>query len=494
MRLWPRSLFGQVMASVTLAVLTAQAISAVLLYRAGEDRREAAALTTAAFQLANGAERAARRQALLDDLADAMIFGDENPRLPLLDAPADREMRGRRSAGRGGRVPPRLRYIVTPDAPIAFSEFEAKSERDAKLRDLLAQQGIEAHRVATVMRKGGDDPVMRSYARQRPRFAARTRWRESALLVATLQRADGGPWETTRVPVGGDETRPFLPALFQTLVIFAAIIAVLFVVLRRITRPLAALRGRVERFAATQDAATPLAPSGPADVRDLIEAHNALEARIAALLDEKDVMLGAIGHDLKTPLAALRVRIEGIEDEAARMKMAAGIDDIATSLDDILALARIGRPDTPPEPAQLGALVTGIVEEYEDMGKPVALERSERIVVPVHVTWIRRAVRNLVSNAVRYGGSAGVALFREEVDDASFAVIAVEDNGPGIAQEQIAAMLEPFARGEGSRNRATGGAGLGLTIARAIADAHGGRLELSNRDGGGLSAQLWLPL
>ena len=170
--------------------------------------------------------------------------------------------------------------------------------------------------------------------------------------------------------------------------------------------------------------------------------------------------------------------------------MAGTIEDLRRSLDDILSLARIGRAKDPPEAVQLSALVASVVEEFEDMGKPVAIAHSERLVAPAQVTWLRRALRNLIGNALRYGEAAQVSLAR--VGD--MAVIAVEDEGPGIPPEEMAAMLEPFRRGEASRNRDTGGAGLGLTITRAIMREHGGELLLSNRAERGLRAEMRLPL
>ena len=123
------------------------------------------------------------------------------------------------------------------------------------------------------------------------------------------------------------------------------------------------------------------------------------------------------------------------------------------------------------------------------MGEPVAMADTRRLVLPVHVTWLRRALRNLISNALRYGGTADVALLREN----GSVILRVDDNGPGIPEDQIATMLEPFQRGEASRNRATGGAGLGLTLARAIAEQHGGTLVLVNCAEGGLRAEIRLP-
>jgi signal transduction histidine kinase len=277
----------------------------------------------------------------------------------------------------------------------------------------------------------------------------------------------------------------------QTLILYIVLVGGLAILLRRITRPLAALTARVEHFGNTREADGQLEPAGPQDMRRLIVAHNAMEARIAALLHEKDVMLGAIGHDLKTPLAALRVRIESVEDDAERARMAASIEDITRTLDDILSLARVGRPSDQPESTELSALVASVVEEFEDMGDNVELGETVRFALPVRATWLRRALRNLVANALRYGGGkARVALLRKD----GAARIRVDDDGPGIPEGEIAAMLEPFRRGDPSRNKETGGAGLGLTLARAIAEQHGGSLALSNRPEGGLRAEIRLPL
>jgi signal transduction histidine kinase len=230
-------------------------------------------------------------------------------------------------------------------------------------------------------------------------------------------------------------------------------------------------------------------------MRRLIVAHNAMEGRIAALIDEKEVMLGAIGHDLKTPLAALRVRIECVEDAAEHARLAATIDDMARSLDDILSLARAGHAREASEPTELSALAASVVEEYEDLGENVTLVDSDRLVLPLRATWFRRALRNLIGNALRYGLSARVSLVRE----GSSALIRIDDDGPGIPEGEIARMLEPFTRGEPSRNSGTGGAGLGLALAKAIAEQHSGTLTLTNRRGAcgavsGLSAELRLPL
>ncbi|WP_299196182.1 ATP-binding protein [uncultured Erythrobacter sp.] len=467
-RLLPSSLLSQVMVSVALALLVAQFVSLALLYRAGEERRETAILTAAAFQLVTGAERAARDRAI-------------------------RQERGRRQGGAAG-LPPRLRYTISAEPPAAGSDANGEGESEARLRAALLLEDIDPHAVAITIRRAGDDPLLNAFAEARPRFERRQGWREKRLYVAAIQREAGGQWEAARVLEPRRRQAALGGLIFQTLVTFGVLIAVLFFVMRRITRPLARLTERVGDFSREPGRVVQLEETGPSDTRHLIAAHNAMEARIAALLDEKDVMLGAIGHDLKTPLAALRVRIESVPDDAQRSKMAASIEDITATLDDILTLSRVGRDGAGVEPADLGALALGVAEEFEDLGEPVTILDPPRLVARVQVTWIKRALRNLASNAVRYGEMAEISA----IEEAGQAVLRVDDRGPGIAPDRIAAMLEPFTRGEASRNRATGGAGLGLTLARAIAEQHGGQLVLENRQAGGqitgLRAEIRLPL
>ncbi len=532
-RLLPTSLLGQVMLSVALALLVAQVVSAVLLYRAGEERREAAIMTAAAFQLVNGAEEAERR-AELREARDARRTerGDQSRTERLGDRLGERrdqrrearrearraERRGERSVQRQGQMqgqmqeqritpqsgsqepptpaglPRRLRYTVTPSSPISPSETTVGGPREERLRAILAADGITPYALAVTIRRTGDDPVLLDFAQDRPRFNQRSEWRERNLFVIAIQREADGPWETARI-LDPQRPRAALGVLFfQTLVTFAFLIVILFLVLRRITRPLAELTERVSDFSRQPDRAVLLEESGPSDTRRLIAAHNTMEARIAALLDEKNVMLGAIGHDLKSPLAALRVRIESVADDAQRQKMAASIEDITVTLDDILALARVGHVAAQErEPVDIGALASGVAEEFEDLGEPVTiadLPAGKRVVARVQETWAKRALRNLVSNAVRYGEAAEITVF----EDGGQAVLRVDDVGPGIPAGNIAAMMEPFTRGEASRNRATGGAGLGLTLARAIAEQHDGELVLTNRNEKGLRAELRLPL
>ena len=447
---WPRSLQGQLLLAIALALLVAQGVSALLIYRAQAERREAALVSSAAFRLTGGEGR---------------------------DRPVPR--------GRGDR----MGLQVEANAPQASGEIR-NGNAERALAEILTREGVAFDRVMVLDRPFSRDTYAREWLeRNRERVMRRMHEPPSELVVAALHRPDG-QWLSARVPVPPGERRLLRSLVLQALFTYVVLIGAVALVLRRITRPLAALTTRMERFAGTRDGSEPLAVEGPDHIRRLIAAHNSLEARIATLLDEKDVMLGAIGHDLKTPLAALRVRIESVEDDAERGKMAATIEDINRSLDDILSLARVGRPSDPLEQTDLGALAAAVVEEYEDQDKPVTIADGPRIVLPVRATWLRRCMRNLIDNALRYGTRARVSLVRE----GGMATIRIEDDGPGIPEGEIARMLEPFTRLEASRNSGTGGAGLGLTLARAVAEQHGGALRLANRPGSGLVASVSLPL
>ena len=459
-RLLPKSLQGQMLLAVALALLAAQSISAVLLYRAERSRNEFGAANALAFQLV------------------------AEPRINY------RTDEGRHD--RPGNPMRRWRILQLQESsrsPLLPND-PRNPRRENLLREVLSEQGVAIADLVVTSRPVETDPFVRSRLSEPSRWRGDDDWRKGDLIVAGLRREGEARWMVARIPEPKSEARALSGVILQTLVLYVVLVGGLALLLRRITRPLAALTTRVEQFAATRETDGQIEPSGPEDTRRLIAAHNLMEARIAALLDEKDVMLGAIGHDLKTPLAALRVRIESVEDETERAKMAATIEDIANSLDDILSLARVGRPSDALERTDLSALTASVVEEYEDMGEPVTLIESERMTAHLRPTWLRRALRNLVSNALRYGDRARVSLLRED----GSAIVRIDDDGPGIPPDRIDEMLEPFVRGEASRNRGTGGAGLGLTLARAIAEQHGGSLALSNRSGGGLRAELRIPL
>jgi signal transduction histidine kinase len=457
MRLWPRSMTSQLMLAVALALFVVQGLGAFFIYQAQYERREADFVNAAAFRIAFEARAGPRQRA------------------------EPREHRRKHIAGF---------HMTRSEASPLLPGEKRDPFAEKMLTRILAEREIAADEIIVVHRQVKDDPpAMARAVRRAAYFGPRPELFEGSVMIAGARVAGHGEWLVARVWMPGNLPDMIWPIVAQTALIYGMLVAAVALVMRRITRPLAQLTRRVEAFARTRDTPGPIEPEGPDDVRRLIDAHNAMEARIASMLDEKDVMLGAIGHDLKTPLAALRVRIESVSDEHERAKMAGTIEDITTSLDDILALARVGRPVDPPERTELAALVAAVVEEYEDMGKPVVLGETTRAVVALRPTWLRRALRNLIDNAVRYGGSAQVSLRREE----AALRVRVDDDGPGILEADLGRMTQPFTRGDPSRNSATGGAGLGLALARAVAEQHGGSLVLTNRAEGGLRAEIVLP-
>lgn len=276
----------------------------------------------------------------------------------------------------------------------------------------------------------------------------------------------------------------FMPV---SIVTFVALLAAVAWLAARVTRPLRRLTESADKFSGTEPL-QPLALEGPPDMRRAIEAFNGLSRRISDLLDEKDQMLGALGHDLRTPLASLRIRAASMRPVAERTALFSTMDGMERMIEDILTLARTGRSAEPLSRVDVRALLLGVVGEFTAQGASVELEPGEAVVWPLRPELMTRALRNLVDNAVRYAGGARLGVAAE----GQALTIRVEDEGPGLPADQLEQVLSPFARLDQSRNRGTGGAGLGLAIAMSIARLHGGTVELENRTKGGLSARLRL--
>ncbi|MFN4091804.1 MAG: ATP-binding protein [Brevundimonas sp.] len=272
-----------------------------------------------------------------------------------------------------------------------------------------------------------------------------------------------------------------------SVMMFVGLVVVISWLSARVTRPLKRLTQAAEGFSGSGPMA-PIEVEGPPDMQRAIEAFNGMSGRISGLLDEKDQMLGALGHDLRTPLTSIRIRAAGMQPVKERTAMFATVDGMERMIDDILTLARTGRSAEPVRVVDVRRLMLEVVEEFRAQGADVAPAAGEAVTWPLRPDLLTRAIRNLVDNAVRYGGSArlGVAV------EARGLVITVEDDGPGVPEADLEGVLRPFSRLEGSRNSQTGGAGLGLAIAVSVARLHGGDVALRNRPEGGLVATLWL--
>lgn len=446
-RLVPRSLTGQIALLVALALFVAQAINFTLILRE-------------------------RRMLRFEQVTAPAITR-------VVDA-AERIREGRFRAPPEGRRA-RLRIEATNPIPPGL---RPQPDVEQGIRASLAETGVPVGRIVTAVRRlSPTDPRL---ARMAPLRAERMRRLGGELMVAVEMPGHG--WLVLTSPWPRSDVDIIWRLIAQTLIIYGLVLVPVLWVGARVSRPLRSLASAARDFSPAADP-QPIEERGPGDVRAVIAAHNLMRRRVTAMLDEKDQMLGAIGHDLRTPLAALRVRIESVEDDEDRARMADTIDEMNRTLDDILSLARLGRPSEPPTETDLSALIDAVVDDFRELGAPVEYEDGQRLILRLRPSLMRRAVRNLIENAIKYGGGAEVTLSRVQ----GTVAIAVADRGPGIPADQIDAVFDPFTRLDPSRNRSTGGVGLGLTLARAIVREAGGDIALANRAGGGLVATITLP-
>ena len=282
----------------------------------------------------------------------------------------------------------------------------------------------------------------------------------------------------------------FSRAAFGAWLGFTAILVILLSILaaRRLANPLSELAGAVEQLGAGGDAPL-LRPKGPRELQVTIDAFNRMQERLRRFNDDRVQMLAAISHDLRTSLTRLKLRLEVGESPEQREKMADEIDAMGAMLNSILSFARDDAKREPRTLVDFDALAEGVCEDASDAGASVTYTGVRGATVSGRPAALRRAISNLIDNAVKYGGGAEVTLKAE----GRLVVLAIEDHGPGIPRSEREKVFEPFYRIEGSRNPETGGVGLGLAVARSIAREHGGDIVLAARKGGGLSARLELP-
>ncbi|MGD8560462.1 MAG: ATP-binding protein [Gammaproteobacteria bacterium] len=257
---------------------------------------------------------------------------------------------------------------------------------------------------------------------------------------------------------------------------------------RRVTRPLTQL-GEAAETLGRDITRPPLDETiGPRDVQYAAHAFNTMQTRIANYIKDRERFLAAVSHDLKTPITRMRLRAELLEDEAAREKFLHDLNDMETMTVATLDFIRGEQQREPTQPVDIMALLESLQEDRQAMGQQVILNGTAKP-YPAQPMALRRTLENLIDNAIKYGEQANVTI--EDTDQQL--VIRIADQGLGIPEQQLTEVFEPFHRLEQSRNRETGGVGLGLTIARTIARAHGGDLTLRNHPDGGLEATLDLP-
>ena len=446
MRLLPRSLFARMVLVLLAGLVVAQLASLAVHWR---ERGEF-------MTLASGLRSAER-------IADIVKLLDTS-------APAER--------ARILRVLDSQRLRIALDAPPPASPPSAE----------LAEQAEQF--AAELKRALGDGYALAISATEPPPRGtpgAGSRRFGGPALVAQVTLHDGARITfSARQPA---ETAGLPQRLLTSLaVLLAAVIAVTLIAVRWVTRPLKTLA------AAAQDLGEdinrpPLDEGGPIEVSRAAHAFNTMQRRLAQFIADRSQIFAAMSHDLKTPITRLRLRAEMLEDAGLRAKFERDLQEMEDMVGAALDFMRGVERAEPAQPIDVMALVESVQADARETGGDVTVEGTAHAPYGGHAATLKRLLANLVDNALKYGRRATII-----VDDSpAQLVIRVRDQGPGIPEGELERVFEPFQRLEVSRNRATGGSGLGLTIARNIARAHGGTLELANRAAGGLEAVLTLP-
>lgn len=410
---------------------------------------------------------------------------------------------------RGPSAPIRVEISSMP-AVDRLTGRECLSSYEARLRDLLKAQNTEFETVQVC--RGNElrrtDPLFRSPGPPPPGPERRDEWGRPAgpppihhvpppdprgppgpgfeSMVMSVHLADGR-WVngiTGHYPLENMTPRVFLATGGM---VFVTVFVVIFFA-RRITRPLTKLANAADHLGRGGQGVS-LKEEGPTDLRSAIAAFNAMQERLTRMIETQRTMLRSVGHDLRTPLTSLRIRAEIMEPESERTKVIATLDEMKAMMEEILTWAEDASGLEELHRVDLNALLASLSDDYHDAGEKVAYEDGESVIVLCRRVSLRRALRNLIDNGLKYGGAVDISL----VADVGAVCVCVDDQGPGIPEEDLREVLKPFVRLETSRSKETGGSGLGLSIAQSIIQAHGAELDLHNRESGGLRVSFKLP-
>ncbi len=455
-RVLPQSLGGQLLAMLLLALAITQGLGLILL----TDERNRAVRAALGLEAAG---RAANVALLLDD------------------APADLQAGILRSADS-----PLVRFEVGPGPSAPHNSTDAAPFLD-QIRQILGQPNrevladIHALAVTPLALPDGVPNAMR------PMHQAMMAAHAEPIELTLSIRLAGGDWLNVRTMFIRPGLQLSPQALLPLLLMVVAVAFVAWGTARRVVGPMRALAVGADRLGRGLDA-NPLPLTGPSEVRDTTQAFNRMQDRLTRFVAERTHMLAALSHDLRSPLTAMRLRIEMLDETEDSVRLKVLVEEMQAMVEATLEFARGVAKTEPAATVDLAAILGDLVADVG--GDRATLAPFPPVPATVRPHALNRALRNLIDNAVRYGGKAEVSLTQEP----GFALITVADKGPGLPEDQLEAVFEPFERLEASRNRETGGVGLGLAIARTIIQAHGGTIQLQNRTGGGLNAIVRLPI
>jgi len=307
-------------------------------------------------------------------------------------------------------------------------------------------------------------------------------------LTASIQFADG-QWLNFTEPI-----IPPGPVLSLDSLPLYAVIAALVVItsvwsIRRLTAPYRMMERAVRRIG-EDPKMPPITETGSREVRAAAHAINTMQIRLREYVQDREQLAAALAHDLRTPLTRMRLRLALLRNSRIREDLAHDLADIEGIARSVVDFATFEVAEEKPERIDFVSLVEAIADAYPEVSLDDAGLASRRLICEARPVALKRCVTNLVQNAVTYGKSAHISIDRTDAD----VTLLIQDEGPGIPQSRLDSVFSPFVRLESSRSRETGGLGLGLTIARNIARAAGGDINLANRPEGGLETRLTLPL
>lgn len=306
-------------------------------------------------------------------------------------------------------------------------------------------------------------------------------------LQGHLTLSDGSPLTIDVTPRGVVPLASWLPSVFLAQMVL--LILCTWFAVREAVRPLSDLAAAADALDPNKKA-SPLAENGPSEVANAARAFNAMRDRIADYLAERVQILAAISHDLQTPITRMRLRAELADDSVEKDKLVRDLAEIERLVQDGIAYARSSHGDgEKPTRIDLASFIDSIAYDYQDIGKSVTLGGVVPGTIVTKPHSLRRILTNFIDNALKFAGAAEVSVTRSSD---GMHVIRVTDDGPGIPDDKLEAVMQPFFRLETSRNRETGGSGLGLAISQQLAFTIEGSVKLYNRPAGGLTAEVTL--
>lgn len=371
----------------------------------------------------------------------------------------------------------------TEDRPRQMAQAE---QAVSALRNILIENNVSPlPEIRARIFRHNDDYTVDAWARQISTPADR-----GNLILQMAVRLDSDTWLDVTQPLYVSVVWLIWMQRLVFLIEFAIFAVLVLFMLRRLLTPLQVLTRAADRLGKQPELASSLPESGCREIREAAQSFNRMQSRIQANLEERNRMLAAMAHDLRTPLTRVQLRIEEVEPEDLREKLTEGIKEVRSIAEQSLELSSSLKTSEKSVPLDICAFMQSSVDDFMDMGHAVTMaDMPEDVAVMARPMSLKRCVDNIMQNAITYAGSAEVCVSASDDE----VVIEICDNGPGIPDEYLEKIFEPYLRLETSRNRESGGTGLGLSIARNMALLNNGSLTLASRPEGGLRAQIVLP-